>query len=128
MKLIDVYPPEVEESEHTPEGVELDNYHQLVRSEAIRGRFRDSYEHPKPFEPNKVTYVDLPLQDVYHTFKKGHKIQVQIQSSWFPLFDLNPQKYVPNIFDASEEDFIKATQRIYHSDEYPSNLEVKILK
>lgn len=128
VKLIDVYPPEVEESEFTPDGVELDNYHQLVRSEAIRGRFRDSYEHPEPFEPNKVTYVDLPLQDVYHTFKKGHKIQVQIQSSWFPLFDLNPQKYVPNIFEASEEDFIKATQRIYHSEEYPSSLEVKILK
>lgn len=128
VKLIDVYPPEVEENEHTPKGVELDNYHQLVRSEAIRGRFRDSYEHPKPFEPNKVTYVDLPLQDVYHTFKKGHKIQVQIQSSWFPLFDLNPQKYVPNIFEASEDDFIKATQRIYHTKEYPSNLEVKILK
>lgn len=128
VKLIDIYPPSVEETEHTPEGVELDNYHQLLRSEAIRGRFRDSYEHPKPFEPNKVTYVDLPLQDVYHTFKKGHKIQVQIQSTWFPLFDLNPQKYVENIFEATEEDFIKAAQRIYHSEEYPSSLEVKILK
>ena len=127
VKLIDVYPPSVDETEHTPDGVELDNYHQIVRSEAIRGRFRESYEEPKPFEPNEVTYIDLPLQDVYHTFKKGHKIQVQIQSSWFPLFDLNPQKYVPNIFKSSEEDFIKATQRIYHSEEYPSHIEVKIL-
>lgn len=128
VKLIDIYPPSVEEGEHTPDGVELDNYHQLVRSEAIRGRFRNSYEKPEPFEPNKVTYVDLPLQDVYHTFKKGHKIQVQIQSSWFPLFDLNPQTYVPNIFEASESAFVKATQRIYHTPEYPSNLEVKVLR
>lgn len=128
VKLIDIYPPSVEEGEHTPDGVELDNYHQLVRSEAIRGRFRNSYEKPEPFEPNKVTYIDLPLQDVYHTFKKGHKIQVQIQSTWFPLFDLNPQTYVPNIFKASESDFIKATQRIYHTSEYPSSLEVKVLR
>jgi len=128
VKMIDIYPPSVEEGEHTPDGVELDNYHQLVRSEAIRGRFRNSYEKPEPFEPNKVTYVDLPLQDVYHTFKKGHKIQIQIQSSWFPLFDLNPQKYVPNIFEASESDFIKATQRIYHTAEYPSSIEVKVLE
>jgi len=128
VKLIDIYPPSIEEGEHTPDGVELDNYHQLVRSEAIRGRFRNSYEKPEPFEPNKVTYIDLPLQDVYHTFKKGHKIQVQIQSTWFPLFDLNPQTYVPNIFKAGESDFIKATQRIYHTAEYPSSLEVKVLR
>jgi putative CocE/NonD family hydrolase len=128
VKLIDIYPPSVEEGEHTPDGVELDNYHQLVRSEAIRGRFRNSYEKPEPFEPNKVTYVDLPLQDVYHTFKKGHKIQIQIQSSWFPLFDLNPQKYVPNIFEASESDFIKTTHRVFHTDQYPSSIEVKVLE
>lgn len=128
VKLVDIYPPSTEENEHTPEGVELDNYHQMVRSEVIRGRFRDSYSKPKPFEPGKVTYVDLPLQDVYHTFKKGHKIQVQIQSTWFPLIDLNPQKYVPNIFKADESDFQNATQRVYHTSEYPTNIEVKILQ
>ena len=128
VKLVDVYPPSTPESEHTPEGVELDNYHQMVRSEVIRGRFRDSYENPKPFEPNKVTYVDLPLQDVYHTFKKGHKIQIQIQSTWFPLVDLNPQKYVPNIFKADSSDFQDATQRIYHSPKHPTNIEVKVLE
>jgi len=127
VKVIDIYPPSTPETEHTPEGVELDNYHQLVRSEMIRGRFRESYEHPKPFEPNKVTYVDLPLQDLYHTFKKGHKIQIQIQSTWFPLIDLNPQKYVPNIFKANESDFQSAIQRVYHTPEFPSNIEVKIL-
>lgn len=128
VKLIDVYPPSVPETEHTPEGVELDNYHQLVRSEAMRGRFRESFEEPVPFEPNEITQVEFPLQDVYHTFKKGHKIQVQIQSTWFPLFDLNPQKYVPNIFKAEKEDFINATQRIYHSPDYPGGIEVKILE
>jgi len=128
VKLIDVYPPSVSETEHTPEGVELDNYHQLVRSEAMRGRFRESFEVPKPFEPNKITPIEFPLQDVYHTFKKGHKIQVQIQSTWFPLFDLNPQKYVPNIFKAEKEDFINATQRIYHTPDYPSSIVVKILE
>jgi len=128
VKLVDVYPPSTEESEHTPEDVELDNYHQMVRSEVIRGRFRDSYENPKPFKPNKVTNIDLPLQDVYHTFKKGHRIQIQIQSTWFPLVDLNPQKYVPNIFKADEEDFQDAIQRIYHSPKYPTSIEVKVLK
>jgi len=127
VKIIDVYPPSTPETEHTPDGVELDNYHQMVRSEVIRGRFRDSYENPKPFKPNKITYVDLPLQDVYHTFQKGHKIQVQIQSTWFPLIDLNPQKYVPNIFKAEESDFQNAIQRIYHTPEHPTNIEVKLL-
>lgn len=128
VKLVDVYPPSTPENEHTPEGVELDNYHQMVRSEVIRGRFRESYENPKPFMPGKVTYVDLPLQDVYHTFKKGHKIQIQIQSTWFPLVDLNPQKYVPNIFKADSSDFQNTIQRVYHSPEHPTNIEVKLLE
>jgi predicted acyl esterase len=127
VKLVDVYPPSVEESEHTPEGVELDNYHQMVRSEVIRGRFRNSYEKPEPFEPGKITYVDLPLQDVYHTFKKGHRIQIQIQSTWFPLIDINPQSYVDNIFEANPSDFTKQTHRVYHSEQYPTNIEVDIL-
>lgn len=127
VKVIDVYPPDTPESDHTPEHVELDNYHQMVRSEVIRGRFRDSYENPKPFEPNEVTHVDLPLQDIYHTFKQGHKIHIQIQSTWFPLVDLNPQKYVPNIFKAQEDDFTNTTQRVYHTPEYPTSIEVKVL-
>ncbi|HLR32386.1 MAG TPA: CocE/NonD family hydrolase [Fodinibius sp.] len=128
VKLIDVYPPSVKKGEHTPEGVMLDNYHQMVRSEVIRGRFRNSYEKPEPFEPGKVTYVDLPLQDVYHTFKKGHKIQIQIQSTFFPYIDLNPQKYVENIFKADSSDFQNATQRIYHTPEHPTSIEMDVLK
>ncbi|PAU92810.1 X-Pro dipeptidyl-peptidase [Aliifodinibius salipaludis] len=128
VKLVDVYPPSIEENEHTPKNVEFDNYHQMVRSEVMRGRFRDSYENPEPFKPNKVTNIELPLQDVYHTFKKGHKIQIQIQSTWFPLVDLNPQKYVPNIFEADENDFQDAIQRIYHSSKYPTSIDVKVLE
>ncbi|HLR26275.1 MAG TPA: CocE/NonD family hydrolase [Fodinibius sp.] len=128
VKLIDVYPPSVKKGEHTPEGVMLDNYHQMVRSEVIRGRFRNSYENPEPFEPGKVTYIDLPLQDVYHTFKKGHKIQVQIQSTFFPYIDLNPQKYVENIFKADSSDFQNTIQRIYHTPGHPTSVEMDVLR
>ncbi|MDX1671683.1 MAG: CocE/NonD family hydrolase [Balneolaceae bacterium] len=127
VKLIDVYPASYPENEHTPEGVELDYYQQMVRSEVIRGRFRNSYSEPEPFESGKVTYVDLPLQDVYHTFRKGHKIMIHIQSTWFPLIDLNPQKYVENIFEAEEDDFINTTHQVFHSPEYPTSIEVMIL-
>ena len=78
----------------------------MVRSEVIRGRFRNSFEKPEPFEPNEPAQVTLELQDVLHTFRKGHRIMVQVQSTWFPLVDRNPQKFVPNIFQAEESDFI----------------------
>ncbi len=127
VKLIDVYPPDEPNHELTPQHIKLGGYEQMVRSEAIRGRFRESYSEPKPFAPNQVTPIQLPLQDVLHTFKKGHRIMVQIQSTWFPLIDRNPQKYVDNIFEAEDTDFIPATHRVYHSQEYPSYLEVEIL-
>ena len=98
----------------------------MVRSEVIRGRFRNSYETPEPFEPGKVAEINLPLQDVCHTFKKGHRIMIHVQSSWFPLIDLNPQKYVPNIFQARAEDFIKAEHSVYHSPAQASWIEVKV--
>ena len=105
----------------------MGGYQMMVRSEVIRGRFRNSYEHPEPFKPNEPTNVKLELLDVLHTFKKGHRIMVQIQSTWFPLVDRNPQKYVPNIFEATEEDFIEATQRVYRSTLHPSSIRVGIL-
>ena len=105
----------------------LGDYEQLVRGEILRGRFRDSFEDPEPFTPGEITAVDLPLQDVCHTFRKGHSILVHVQSSWFPLFDRNPQTFVPNIYEAEESDFVKATHRVYHSAEYPSRLEVQVL-
>src|SRR5438132_13774538 len=84
----------------------------MVRSEAIRGRFRNSYEKPEPFLPNQPARVGLPLQDVLHTFGKGHRLMVQVQSTWVPLIDLYPQKYVDNIFLADAKDVEKATQRV----------------
>ena len=79
------------------------------------------------FEPNQVTDVKLPLQDVFHTFKPGHRMMIHVQSSWFPLVDRNPQSYVENIFKAEEQDFVAATHRVYHSTEQATFLEVKIL-
>jgi len=124
VKLIDVYPADHEEYPETQDHLKMSNYHQMVRSEVMRGRFRDSFEKPEPFVPDEVTAVDIKLQDVLHTFKKGHKIQVQIQSTWFPLIDLNPQTFVPNIFKATENDFQKQTHRVYNS----STIEFHVLK
>jgi len=128
VKLIDVYPDDTPNTPFTPDNITLGGYEQMVRSEIIRGRFRNSYEHPEPFVPGQVTTVNLPLQDVLHTFKQGHRIMVQVQSTWFPLFDRNPQKYVDNIFEADAEDFVTATQRVYHSPQRASYVEVKVLR
>ncbi|MGA9590157.1 MAG: CocE/NonD family hydrolase [Salegentibacter sp.] len=122
VKVIDVFPPDAEDYEETPADLKMSNYYMMVRSEVMRGRFRNSYEHPEPFEPNKKTEVDLTLQGVNHTFKKGHKLQIQIQSTWFPLIDLNPQTYVPNIFEAKKEDFQKQTHTVYGDSEIEFNV------
>ena len=117
VKIIDVYPPDAEDYEETQDYLKMSNYHMMVRSEVMRGRFRESFSEPKPFEPNKKTSVDIKLQDVHHTFRKGHKLQIQVQSTWFPLIDLNPQTYVDNIFLAKEEDFQKQTHSVFHDSE-----------
>ncbi|WP_048644721.1 CocE/NonD family hydrolase [Cyclobacterium amurskyense] len=127
VKLIDIYPGDYPNHEYVLDGVDMGNYHLMVRSEVIRGRYRESFEYPKPFVPDQITSIDLKLQDVLHTFKKGHKIQIQIQSSWFPLIDRNPQKYVENIFKAENKDFIKATHRVFHTAEFASKIEVMVL-
>jgi len=128
VKLIDVYPDDFENFEHNPQRIKMAGYQQMVRSEVLRGRFRNSYEKPEPFEPNKITDVSVPLQDVLHTFKKGHRVMIQIQSTWFPLIDRNPQKYVDNIFLANEEDFIKATHKVYYSNKNNSHVTFGLLK
>ncbi|MFB9864165.1 CocE/NonD family hydrolase [Rufibacter immobilis] len=127
VKLIDVYPDSARQNAHNPANVKMGGYQQMVRSEVLRGRFRNSYEKPEAFTPNQVTPVNVPLQDVLHTFKKGHRIMVQVQSTWFPLVDRNPQKYVPNIYEVKAEDFQKATHRVYHNAQQPSYLKVKVL-
>nr|MBP9874577.1 CocE/NonD family hydrolase [Haliscomenobacter sp.] len=127
VKLIDVFP----DSAKTPPGkninVPFSGYQMLVRGEVMRGRFRNSYEKPEPFVPGKTTRVKFVIPDVAHTFKKGHRIMVQVQNSWFPLVDRNPQKFV-NIYECSESDFQKATQRIFHNSTYPSSVQVTVLK
>ena len=105
----------------------LGGYQMLVRSEVIRGRFRNSYERPEPFVPNQPAKVTLPLQDVLHTFARGHRVMIQVQSTWFPLVDRNPQKYVTNIFRADAQDFIKARQRVYRSRQQPTSVQVGVL-
>lgn len=128
VKLIDVYPPESQNNPTTRKGMQMGEYQQMVRSEVIRGRFRNSYERPTPFVPGNIEEVNLELLDVLHCFKKGHKIMIQIQSTWFPLVDLNPQKYVDNIFKAGEDDFIKASHRVYHQPGKESYVELGVLK
>nr|WP_239524913.1 CocE/NonD family hydrolase [Leptobacterium flavescens] len=115
VKVIDVFPPDAKDFKETQDHLKMSNYHMMVRSEVMRGRFRNSFEKPEAFVPNEVTDVNIELQDVFHTFKKGHKIQIQVQSSWFPLIDLNPQTFVDNIFYAKESDFKKQTHRVYNS-------------
>ena len=99
------------------------NTQQLVRAEVLRGKFRNRFEKPEPFVPNQPTEIKLQLNDVAHTFLKGHKVMIQIQSSWFPLVDRNPQQFI-NIPTAKDSDFKKATIRIYHDEVHPSFIQV----
>ncbi len=113
VKLVDVYPQHHPNYEHNPKNIVMGGYQQLVRAEVFRGRFRNSFEKPEPFVPGQPTDVNVPLQDVLHTFKKGHKIMIQVHSTWFPYIDRNPQKYVENIYKADEKDFIKSEIKVY---------------
>lgn len=124
VKVIDVHPTDTETNEEMQDHLKMSNYHLMVRSEVLRGRFRNSFSKPEPFTPNKKTDVNIKLQDVFHTFKKGHRLQVQVQSTWFPLIDLNPQTYVENIFKADEEDFKTQTHTVFTD----SSLEFSILR
>lgn len=124
VKVVDVFPNDEPETKEVQPYLKMSNYHMMVRSEVMRGRFRNSFVNPEPFVANEKTPVNVKLQDVFHTFKKGHKIQIQVQSSWFPLIDLNPQTFVPNIFYAKPEDFKKQTHRVYSD----SAIEFTVLK
>lgn len=123
VKVIDVHPADAETNEEMQGHLKMSNYHLMVRSEVLRGRFRNSFVTPEPFVPNQKTDVNIKLQDVFHTIKKGHKLQIQVQSTWFPLIDLNPQTYVENIFKADEEDFKTQTHTVFTD----SSIEFSIL-
>jgi len=124
VKVIDVHPADAATNEEMQDHLKMSNYHLMVRSEVMRGRFRDSFSNPEPFTPNKKTDVNIKLQDVFHTIKKGHRLQIQVQSTWFPLIDLNPQTYVDNIFKADETDFKTQTHTVFTD----SSLEFTVLQ
>jgi putative CocE/NonD family hydrolase len=125
VKLIDVYPGDAPNDSPHPE-TKMGGFQQLVRGEVMRSKFRNSFSNPEAMVPGEVTEVKFDMQDAAHCFKKGHKIMVQVQSSWFPLVDRNPQKFV-NIYKATEADFQKATHRVYFKKGQASSLKVSVL-
>jgi putative CocE/NonD family hydrolase len=128
VKLIDVYPDNTPAPSPNPARVQLGGYEQLVRGEPFRGRFWKSFAKPEPLPPGEFVEIRYDMPDVLHTFQKGHRIMVQVQSSWFPVVDRNPQRFVESIPFARPEDFQPATQRIGHSTATPSRLEVLVLE
>jgi hypothetical protein len=134
VKLIDVYPtdypePQTESGPRTdvlPPSQPMGEYQELIRGEPFRGKFRNSFAHPEPFTPGKMAQIHFEMPDVNHTFRRGHRIMVQVQSSWFPLVDLNPQTFV-EIPQAKPEDFKKATERVYRSQSAASGIAVEVL-
>ncbi len=133
VKLIDVFPDSLSYnatdiySDSDPSLIyPMGGYEMLVHGEIFRGRYRNSFEKPEPFTPGKIEKVRFTVGDVAHTFKRGHRIMIQIQSSWFPLADRNPQKFV-NIYKAVTSDFQKATIHIYHDKKSPSNIILPVL-
>ncbi len=127
VKLIDVFPDDLGDYPENDKSVPMAGYQMMVRGEVLRGRYRNSFESPEAFTPGEVTQVSFEIPAVLHTFKPGHRIMIQVQNSWFPLVDRNPQTFV-NIYEAGEEDFQKATHRIYHDANRPSAVRVGILK
>jgi uncharacterized protein len=121
VKLIDVYP---EKYEPKPE---MGGYQLMIADEVFRGRFRNSFERPEAIEPGKVTRYTIDLHTGSHAFQKGHRIMVQVQSTWFPIIDRNPQTFVPNIFEAKDSDYRKATQRVYRTTSAPSHIELPVI-
>ncbi|HWN07987.1 MAG TPA: CocE/NonD family hydrolase [Pyrinomonadaceae bacterium] len=127
VKLIDVFPDDAPDNDPNPAGVKMGGYQMLVRGEPMRARFRNSYTKPEAMTPDRVTKVEFTLPDANHAFLKGHRIMVQIQSTWFPLVDRNPQTFV-DINRATAADFRKATQRVYRSPQSESHLTLTVLR
>jgi putative CocE/NonD family hydrolase len=121
VKLIDVYP------EDYPKDRKMGGYELMVADEVLRGRFRNHFETPEPVVANEVTPYTIDLHTNSHSFLKGHRIMVQVQSTWFPIIDRNPQKFVPNIFEATQADYQSATQRVYRSRRFASSVEIPVI-
>jgi putative CocE/NonD family hydrolase len=137
VKVIDVYPDDLSTQQpgaggglipqSNPRDVQMGGYQQLVRGDAFRGKFRNSFERPEPFVPDEPTLVKFTLPDIAHAFRPGHRLMVQIQSSWFPLFDRNPQTFV-DINEAGPDAFVTARQRVYHDAAHPTRLRMPVLR
>jgi len=126
IKLIDVFPDDEKEWQKPEEKylkAPMAGYQMLVRAEVMRAKFRNSFVNPEPLVPDQVTEVRFRAPDIFHTFKKGHRIMVHVQSSWFPLVDRNPQQFL-DIYNATDADYLRATHRIYRSAQYPSHLSI----
>ena len=102
-------------------------YQMLVRGEVIRGKFRNSFSKPEAFVPGQVAKVEYTMNDIFHTFRRGHRIMIQVQSSWFPIVDRNPQKFM-NINEARESDFQKATHRVFRQRDAASKITLQVLR
>ena len=130
VKVIDVYPDDyplqADEQRGSATRSRMGGYQQLVRGEPFRGKFRRSFEKPEPFVPGQVTPVEFTLPDVLHTFRRGHRLMVQVQSSWFPLVNMNPQTF-GKISEATEAAFQKATQRVWRTSASPSAIRLSVL-
>ncbi len=127
VKLIDVYPGDAPDNKPNPCNVRMGDFQMLVGADVFRGKYRNSFEKPEPFVPGEVTYIEYDLRDKYHCFLKGHRIMVQVQSTWFPVIDRNPQTFV-DIYHAKASDFQKAAHRVYRSSRYGSHLKLKVLQ
>jgi predicted acyl esterase len=127
VKVIDVYPDDFPDPEPNPTGVRMGGYQQLVRGEPFRGKFRNSFEKPEPFKPGELARIKFAMPDVLHTFRPGHRLMVQVQSTWFPLMDRNPQTFC-DIYSADEKDFQKQTHRVFRDANHPSRITVRVTK
>ena len=127
VKVIDVYPDDFPDPDPNPTGVKMGGYQQLIRGEPFRGKFRNGFDKPEPFKPGEVTKVKFVMPDVYHTLRPGHRLMVQVQSTWFPLVDRNPQTFC-DIYKADASDFKKQTHKVYRDSEHPSRITVGVMK
>jgi uncharacterized protein len=126
VKVVDVYPGDFPDPNPNPAHTRMGGYEQLVRGDVFRGKFRESFEKPEPFEPGKMAVIQFTMPDVFHTFRRGHRVMVQVQSSWFPLVDRNPQSFV-DISTAKPGDFRKATHRVYRAAGAASSISMQVL-
>jgi putative CocE/NonD family hydrolase len=127
VKLIDVYPDDYPDPDPNPTHVKMGGYQQMLRGDIFRGKFRNSFEKPEPFEPGKPALVKIVMPDMCHCFRSGHRIMVQVQSTWFPLADRNPQTFC-DIYTCKDTDFKKATHRVFRTAEMPSGITVRMVK